>query len=146
MSFKFMHNYISTATQNVPTLSDIMKKAGYVYLDDLSSEWWSKLENTDSWRIESMEEAELLASLRDEDLQLTMNLIASGKSVPAPIILFNFDVNPHLVTGNAQLMIAKAMGVPASAFFINMASDKQNETLNMPVTGYRDREGPVPAR
>jgi hypothetical protein len=123
---------------------DIMKKAANGFLTELAPEAWAKLEGSDSWRIESMEEAEMLAAMRDEDLQPIMDLIAGGKGVPAPIVLFNFDVNEHLVTGNAQLMIARAMDVPAKAFYVNMAQDKMSDLPDMPVTGYRDEgRGPV---
>jgi hypothetical protein len=125
--------------------ADIMKKAANGYLVDLTPEVWAKLEGSDSWRIESMEEAEMLAAMRDEDLQPIMDLIAAGKGVPAPIVLYNFDVHDHLVTGNAQLMIARAMETSAKAFYVNMAQDKMSDLPDMPVTGYRGREGPAPS-
>jgi hypothetical protein len=119
-------------------VSDIQSKAGRGHMCQLSPQIWSMLANSESWTIESMEEAEKRAALRDMDLQPTLDTIATGQTVAAPIVLILGDGTPHLVSGDDRLMIARAMDTEAQVFFVDMAtSDKQSDVINMPVTGYR---------
>lgn len=128
-------------------IEDVQSKISGGWLTALNLGIWAFLKNSDSWTIESMEEAEVRAAMRDEDLQPTLDMISAGQTVPAPVILLLGDGSPYLLTGNEKLMIARAMDTEATVFFVDMASaPRQNEMHEMPVIGYRDREGPVPAR
>jgi len=128
-------------------IEDIQSKIPGGRLTVLNAEVWAHLANSDSWTIESMEEAEVRAAMRDEDLQPILDVISAGKTVSAPIVLWLGDGTPYLVTGNDKLMIARAMDTEAQVFFVDMASSsKQNEMVDMPVTGYLHRSGPAPAR
>lgn len=128
-------------------VADMQAKASCSYLTELAPLTWAMMANSDSWAIESMEEAEIRAAVRDEDLQPALNLIAAGKKVPAPIVFILGDGTPYLATGNDKLMIARVMGVVPQVFLIDMAATaKSSDMPEMPVTGYRNRQGPVPAR
>jgi hypothetical protein len=119
-------------------VSDIQSKAGRGHTCQLSPQIWSMLANSESWTIESMEEAEKRAALRDIDLQPVLDAVAAGQTISAPVVLILGDGTPHLVSGDDRLMIARAMDIEAQVFFVDMtASDKHSDVPNMPVTGYR---------
>lgn len=119
-------------------VADIQSKISRGFLDKLSPQVWALLANSDSWAIESMEEAEMRAALRDEDLQPILDAISAGQTIPAPIVLILGDGTPHLVSGNDRLMVARAMDTEVKVFFVDMASSPESHQLaEMPVTGYR---------
>ena len=72
---------------------------------------WSKLENTDSWNIQSLEDAIKLAEKYKKDWKSTLAAIKAGKSIDPPMVL-NYDQDKYyLVGGNTRLMFYKALGI-----------------------------------
>jgi len=77
----------------------------------LNDDIWSKLENSDSWEINSLEDAVKLAKKYGKDWKPTLAAIKAGKAINPPLIL-NYDKdNYYLVGGNTRLMFYKALGI-----------------------------------
>jgi hypothetical protein len=73
----------------------------------LTDEMWSRLENTDSYDINSEEEAIELAQHYGKDYQSIM----SAESLP-PAIIFQYSPNKfYLIAGNTRLMFARVKGI-----------------------------------
>ena len=92
---------------------------------DLSDDIWSKLDNTDSWDIKSIEDARVLADEYDKDIESLIRGFESGKaSMPAPIILKRQEGGYYLIAGNTRLMVARAFGMIPK---ILLVEDNQQE-------------------
>lgn len=77
----------------------------------LNDDIWSKLENSDSWNIKSLEDAVNLAKKYGKDWKSTLAAIKAGEAINPPLIL-NYDKdNYYLVGGNTRLMFYKALGI-----------------------------------
>lgn len=89
-------------------------------LKELPDHVWERLENTDSWEIQNMDDARLLAAEYDRDIESIIAGIEAGSAMPAPIIL-QYDGNSYyLVGGNTRLMVAKALGIKPSVWVIKV--------------------------
>jgi hypothetical protein len=73
----------------------------------LTDEMWSRLENTDSYDIDSEEEAIELAHHYGKDIQ---SILAAEKTPPALILQYSPN-KYYLVGGNTRLMVARAKGI-----------------------------------
>ncbi len=73
----------------------------------LTDEIWSRLENTDSYDIDSEEEAVELARQYGKDIQ---SILAAEKTPPALILQYSPN-KYYLVGGNTRLMVARAKGI-----------------------------------
>ena len=73
----------------------------------LTDEMWSRLENTDSYDINSEEEAIELAQYYGKDIQ---SILAAEKTPPALILQYSPN-KYYLVDGNTRLMVARAKGI-----------------------------------
>ena len=76
----------------------------------LSDDIWSKLENSDSYEVNSLEDAIELANKYGKDWKPTLAAIKADKNIDPPMVL-NYDKDKyHLVGGNTRLMFYKALG------------------------------------
>jgi cytidyltransferase-like protein len=76
----------------------------------LSDDIWSKLENSDSYEINSLEDAIELATEYGKDYKPTLDAIKANKTINPPMVL-NYDKDKYyLVGGNTRLMFYKALG------------------------------------
>jgi cytidyltransferase-like protein len=76
----------------------------------LSDDIWSKLENSDSYEINSLEDAIELATEYGKDYKSTLDAIKADKTINPPMVL-NYDKDKYyLVGGNTRLMFYKALG------------------------------------
>lgn len=92
---------------------------------DLSDDIWSKLHNTDSWDIKSIEDARVLADEYDKDIESLIRGFESGKaSIPAPIVLKRQEGGYYLIAGNTRLMVARAFGMIPRIYLVE---DNQEE-------------------
>jgi hypothetical protein len=73
----------------------------------LTDEMWSRLENTDSYDINSEEEAIELARHYGKDIQ---SILSAEKTPPALILQYSPN-KYYLVGGNTRLMVARAKGI-----------------------------------
>ena len=73
----------------------------------LTDEMWSRLENTDSYDINSEEEAIELARYYGKDIQ---SILGAEKTPPALILQYSPN-KYYLVGGNTRLMVARAKGI-----------------------------------
>ena len=73
----------------------------------LNDDMWSRLENTDSYDINSEEEAIELARHYGKDIQ---SILAAEKTPPALILQYSPN-KYYLVGGNTRLMVARAKGI-----------------------------------
>ena len=86
---------------------------------DLSDDIWSKLDNTDSWDIKSIEDARVLADEYDKDIESLIRGFESGKaSIPAPIVLKRQEGGYYLIAGNTRLMVARAFGMIPKIYLV----------------------------
>jgi cytidyltransferase-like protein len=95
----------------------------------LSDDVWSKLENTDSYNIESLEDAVKLAKEYGKDWKSTLAAIKADKTINPPLIL-NYDKDRyHLVGGNTRLMFLKALGKIPKVLMatLNLGQPKQTK-------------------
>ena len=77
----------------------------------LSDDVWSKLENSDSYQIQNLEQAIKLANKYKKDWRSIVRAIQDEKQLPLPLVL-RYDADKYyLVGGNTRLMIYKALGV-----------------------------------
>jgi hypothetical protein len=102
-------------------IDELRSKAASGNMSELPAVLWAHLENSDSWRVESMQEAEILAAGHGKDIQSIIDGIAQGKKIPAPIVLLRSGEAPYLIAGNTRLMVSKAMGIVPVVFFIDMS-------------------------
>jgi hypothetical protein len=76
----------------------------------LSDDIWSKLENSDSYEINSLDDAIKLATEYGKDYKPTLDAIKADKTINPPMVL-NYDKDKYyLVGGNTRLMFYKALG------------------------------------
>jgi hypothetical protein len=73
----------------------------------LTDEMWSRLENTDSYDIDSEEEAIKLAQYYGKDYK---SILSAEKTPPALILQYSPD-KYYLIGGNTRLMFARAKGI-----------------------------------
>jgi len=95
----------------------------------LSDDIWSKLENTDSYNIKSLEDAIALAKEYGKDWKPTLAAIKANKAMNPPLIL-NYDKDKyHLVGGNTRLMFLKALGKIPKVLLatLNLGQPKQTK-------------------
>ena len=76
----------------------------------LSDNIWSKLENSDSYEVNSLDDAIKLATKYGKDYKPTLDAIKADKTINPPMVL-NYDKDKYyLVGGNTRLMFYKALG------------------------------------
>ena len=77
----------------------------------LSDDIWSKLENSDSYDVTSLDDAIKLAKQYGKNWKPTLTAIKDGTVMDPPMVL-NYDkTHYYLVGGNTRLMFYKALGV-----------------------------------
>ena len=77
----------------------------------LSDDIWSKLENSDSYSVNSLEDAIKLAKEYGKDWKPTLDAIKDDDAVVTPPMVLNYDKDKYyLVGGNTRLMFYKALG------------------------------------
>jgi hypothetical protein len=77
----------------------------------LTDNIWSKLENSDSFQIKSLDQAIKLANKYKKDWRSIVQAIKDEKQLPLPMVMSYGEDNYYLVAGNTRLMIYKALGV-----------------------------------
>jgi cytidyltransferase-like protein len=77
----------------------------------LSDDIWSKLENSDSYSINSLDDAIKLAKKYGKNWKPTLDAIKDDDAVVTPPMVLNYDKDKYyLVGGNTRLMFYKALG------------------------------------
>jgi len=93
------------------------------FLTDLDYNFWSKLENTSSFKISDLSDVYdfLVKVERTRDWQKIVLGFKNNDKIPSPIVCIKSDNIPYLVGGNTRLMISKALGIQPKIwlFFIN---------------------------
>jgi cytidyltransferase-like protein len=92
----------------------------------LTDDIWSKLENSDSYEINSLDDAIKLAKKYGKNWEPTYKAIKAGKTIDPPMIL-NYDKTKYyLVGGNTRLMFYKALGIEPKVLLatIDMPNEK----------------------
>jgi DNA polymerase III epsilon subunit-like protein len=72
---------------------------------------WKKLENTDSNKVNNIEDIKQLATKYGKDFDQIYKQITLDKKIEAPIVLYRKRKPPYLVGGNTRLMILKTLGI-----------------------------------
>jgi hypothetical protein len=97
----------------------------------LSDNIWSKLENSDSYDINSLEDAIALAKKYGKDWKPTLDAVKSNKAINPPLVL-NYDKDKYyLVGGNTRLMFYKALGKIPKVLMatLNLGQPKQTKLM-----------------
>jgi len=77
----------------------------------LSDDIWSKLENSDSYEVNSLDDAIKLAKEYGKNWKPTLDAIKDGDAVVNPPMVLNYGQDKYyLVAGNTRLMFYKALG------------------------------------
>jgi len=77
----------------------------------LSDDIWSKLENSDSYSVNSLDDAIKLAKEYGKNWKPTLDAIKDDDAVVTPPMVLNYDKDKYyLVGGNTRLMFYKALG------------------------------------
>ena len=77
----------------------------------LSDDIWSKLENSDSYEVNSLDDAIKLAKEYGKNWKPTLDAIKDDDAVVTPPMVLNYDKDKYyLVGGNTRLMFYKALG------------------------------------
>jgi len=93
----------------------------------LSDDIWSKLENTDSYDITSIEDAVKLANQYGKKWKSTLSAIKNSEVLDPPMVL-NYDkTRYYLVGGNTRLMFYKALGITPKVLLATMDIPKEKE-------------------
>jgi len=92
----------------------------------LSDDIWSRLENSDSYEVKTLDDAIKLADKYGKNWKSTYEAIKAGEDIDPPMILNYGDTHYYLVGGNTRLMFYKALGISPKVMmgFINTPKDK----------------------
>jgi hypothetical protein len=85
----------------------------------LSESIWGRLNNTDSYEIESLADARELAYEYDKDIDSIIEAVKNGVPLPAPIVLFK-DGEFELIAGNTRLMVYRAFNKTPKVLLIDL--------------------------
>jgi hypothetical protein len=93
-----------------------LKKLLHAFTDNgtlelLTEDEWRNLENSDSFGIDSYEQAQSLAEEYGKDIQEINQVFREGGKLEAPTILYKDEENPYLVNGNTRLMYMRAKDI-----------------------------------
>ncbi len=99
----------------------------------LTDNIWSKLENSDSYEIKSLEQAVKYANKYKKDWRSIVNAIQNEEQLPMPLILNYAEDKYYLVAGNTRLMIYKALGVQPVVLMatIDMTIEEDSEVFDL---------------
>jgi len=92
----------------IENYEDIMAAGKNAKLVPLEEDVWSKLENTDSYKTNTVEKANSRAKKYNRDIANVFD--GMGTELPAPVVLFREGEPPYLVGGNTRLMASRALG------------------------------------
>ena len=99
----------------------------------LSDDVWSKLENSDSWGIKSLEDAIALTKEYGKDWEPTLDAVKNNKAINPPLVL-NYDKDKYyLVGGNTRLMFYKALNKIPKVLMatLNLGQPKQTKLMEV---------------
>jgi hypothetical protein len=99
------------------TLIDAYTKAD---LEGLGDDIWSKLQNSDSYKIKSEEEAKRIAKSYGKDISSIFKALDRGSSIASPIILILPDGSPYLMAGNTRLMAARVRKISPKVLVLRL--------------------------
>jgi cytidyltransferase-like protein len=92
----------------------------------LSDDIWSKLENSNSYNIKSLDDAINLAKQSGEDWKSILVAIKDGTIVDPPMVL-NYDkTRYYLASGNTRLMFCKALDIEPKILLATIDVPKDN--------------------
>lgn len=100
------------------SMPDLWSAAHAAKLRSLSDMDWQRLEGTDSYGMESINEATHVAEGYGRDADSVIKGMVGGAGIPAPIVLEKPDGSLRLVSGNARLMAARALGLTPDVLWI----------------------------
>jgi cytidyltransferase-like protein len=99
----------------------------------LTDDIWSKLENSDSYEIQNLEQAIKLANKYKKDWRSIVKAIQDEKQLPLPLVLNYAKDKYYLVGGNTRLMFYKALGVQPIVLIgtIDLTIDEDSEVFDL---------------
>jgi hypothetical protein len=86
----------------------------------LTENIWSKLENSDSYEVQNLDQAVELANKYKKNWRAIVQAIKDEKQLPLPMVMQYSEDKYHLVAGNTRLMIYKALGVQPVVLMANL--------------------------
>jgi hypothetical protein len=85
----------------------------------LTNKDWKRLENTDSWKVKTLNQARKLAKSYGKDISPVLEAFHTGHSLPAPIVL-EYKDKLILIAGNTRLMISKILNKSPTVLWIKL--------------------------
>jgi len=101
-------------------IEDIKNKIYNIYenskIETLTDEEWSKMENTDSWNIKTMDDLYDVINgywgrSKERIDTYSINPIKNGGTVETPIVAYAEGHPPYLIGGNTRLSACRVLGV-----------------------------------
>lgn len=105
-------------------------------LDDTT---WKQLQNTDSWRITTLNSAKIKAQEYGKDINSIIKGFYDGQ-IPAPMIIKRAGQLPYLIGGNTRLMAARALKIRPKVLIANLPSIKIRELSPEEIKFRKDAE------
>jgi hypothetical protein len=89
-------------------------------IEPLAPDVWATLEGTESWEATSLERARELAAVYGKDIERILRGMLNDERMPAPIVLERDDGVVVLISGNARLCAARALGIRPWVVFVRL--------------------------
>lgn len=99
-------------------MPSLLREAHRAKLRALKDSDWQRLEGTDSYDVSSVNEATHIAEGYGRDVDSVIQGMVQGAGIPAPIVLERTDGSLTLVSGNARLMAARALGLSPQVLWV----------------------------
>jgi len=110
---------LRTAKEWGISLLQLKHSFGKAKLVMLTNKDWKRLENTDSWKVKTLNQARKLAKSYGKDISPILEAFHTGHSLPAPIVL-EYQGKLILVAGNTRLMLSKILHKSPTVLWITV--------------------------
>jgi len=88
----------------------------------LSDDIWVRLQNSDSYKIKSLDQANKLSKRYNRDIHSVVDGFKLGRPMKMPVVLELGDGTVTLVGGNTRLMASRAMGIVPTVLWLSLST------------------------
>lgn len=114
---------LRTAKSEGLDLDDLWNALESGKLVPLTEQTWSRMENTDSYDVSTMEDAVELAERYKRDWRSIKNAYETRGTLPAPIVIMKPNGALYLVGGNTRLIVARAHNTMPEIFLAQIDNE-----------------------
>ena len=102
------------------TYEDLLSKLKAAKAIKLTNELWAKLENTLSYHVKTVEEAQKIADEYGYHYNDAMFGYMNSREATLPVIVYKEGQNPYVVSGEPELLFASAFKIEPKVLIINL--------------------------